>query len=381
MMGKKYNNKLKVAFLGGGLNSAVGSAHYAAINLDNIYELVAGVFSTHKEINYQTAEKYKVPKERVYDNLDELVKNEKNNIDAIIVLTPTNQHATQVIELIKYGIPIICEKSLSTSIKETIEIEKTLNKNNGFLAVIFNYLGYPIIRELKHLIAIGRLGKINHIQIEMPQEGFARITNEGNPIIPQKWRIKDNRVPTISLDLGVHLHMFIKYLTNETPISVVAQSNSYGNFSSIVDNVNCIIEYTNGLSCNMWYSKVAIGERNGLKIRVYGQDGSAEWIQQNPEILYCADSIGKRWTIDRGNESLEICNEQRYTRFKAGHPAGFIEAFANYYYDIANALRIYKKTGNIEFRECFGINESYEGMKLFEAIDKSTKSKSWENAS
>ena len=81
MMGKKYNNKLKVAFLGGGLNSAVGSAHYAAINLDNIYELVAGVFSTHKEINYQTAEKYKVPKERVYDNLDELVKNEKNNND------------------------------------------------------------------------------------------------------------------------------------------------------------------------------------------------------------------------------------------------------------------------------------------------------------
>ena len=171
----------------------------------------------------------------------------KNNIDAIIVLTPTNQHATQVIELIKYGIPIICEKSLSTSIKETIEIEKTLNKNNGFLAVIFNYLGYPIIRELKHLIAIERLGKINHIQIEMPQEGFARITNEGNPIIPQKWRMKDNRVPTISLDLGVHLHMFIKYLTNETPNSVVAQSNSYGNFSSIVDNVLISITYPSTL--------------------------------------------------------------------------------------------------------------------------------------
>jgi len=240
-------NKLKIAFIGGGINSAVGSAHYSAINLDNIFKLVAGVFSRHKEINYKTAERYKVSKNRVYDSIDELIQNEKNNIDAIIVLTPTDKHASQVIKLIENEIPVICEKALACSVEEVLQIKNSLIAKKGFLSVMYNYLGYPIIRELKHMIQKGELGKINHIQIEMPQEGFIRINQGGNPIIPQKWRLKDEVVPTLSLDLGEHLHMFIKYLTNETPINVVAKSESIGNFSEIMDNVNCIIEYTNNL--------------------------------------------------------------------------------------------------------------------------------------
>ena len=371
-------NKLKIAFIGGGINSAVGSAHYAAICLDNIFELAAGFFSRHKEINYKTAERYKVSKNRVYNSIGELIKREKDNVDVVVVLTPIDKHAAQVINLIKNEIPVICEKPLAYSVDEISQIKNTLTEKKGFLSVIYNYLGYPIIRELRHMIQKGILGKINHIQIEMPQEGFIRINQEGNPIIPQKWRLKDGFVPTLSLDLGDHLHMFIKYLTNEIPINVIAKSETIGNFSEIIDNVNCIIEYTNNLSCNMWYSKIAIGNRNGLKIRLYGQKGSAEWLQEIPEIIKVAYSTGRRCIIDRGNDELEICNQQRYTRFKVGHPAGFIEAFANYYQDIANALQNYKKNNTIIFKDCFGIEEAYEGMKLLEAIQRSSRSKSWE---
>jgi predicted dehydrogenase len=370
--------RLKIAFIGGGINSVVGSAHYSAISLDNVFNLVAGCFSRHKEINYETAERYKVSKNRTYSSIDELVKNEKNNVDAIIVLTPTNQHAFQVINLINNDIPVICEKSLACSGDEVEQIKTALQKKNGFLAVIYNYLGYPLIRELRHMIKKGILGKINHIQIEMPQEGFVRINQEGKSIIPQEWRLKDGIVPTISLDLGVHLHMFVKYLTNGSPINVVAKSESIGNFSEIVDNVNCIIEYTNNLTCNMWYSKIAIGNRNGLKITIYGSEASAEWLQEVPEILHLADVKGNRWKIDRGNQEVEISNQQRYTRFKAGHPAGFIEAFANYYQDIANALQDYKKKNIINFKDCFGIEEAYEGIQLLEAIQRSSKSRTWE---
>jgi predicted dehydrogenase len=370
--------RLKVAFIGGGINSAVGSAHRSAISLDNIFNLVAGCFSRHKKINYRTAERYKVSKNRTYDSIDELVKNEKNNVDAVIVLTPTNQHASQVINLINNDIPVICEKSLACSGAEVEQIRTALQEKNGFLAVIYNYLGYPIIRELRHMIQKGILGKINHMQIEMPQEGFIIINQEGKPIVPQEWRLKDGIVPIISLDVGVHLHMFIKYLINETPINVVAKSETIGNFSEIVDNVNCIIEYANNLTCNMWYSKIAIGNRNGLKIRIYGSKASAEWLQEAPEILHLADVKGNRWKIDRGNQEVEISNQQRYTRFKVGHPAGFIEAFANYYQDIANALQNYKRSNIVNLKDCFGIEEAYEGIQLFEAIQRSGKSRTWE---
>jgi len=371
-------NKLKLAFIGGGINSAVGSAHYSAICLENNFELVSGFFSRNKDINFESAQKYNVCKERVYSNIEELIKKKKEIIDAVIILTPTNQHASHVLNFLNNNIPVICEKSLTASVEEIIDIENALKRENGFLSVIYNYLGYPMIRELKHIIRLGKLGKIIHIQIEMPQEGFIRINKDSKPIIPQKWRLQDNSVPTISLDLGVHLHMLIKYLTNEEPINVVAKSESLGNFSAVIDNINCLIEYSNNITCNMWYSKIASGYRNGLKIRIFGQDGSAEWIQEDPEILQISDSNGRRWKVDRGNADVEICNEQRYTRFKVGHPAGFIEAFANYYNDIAASLQNFIKTGKMDLIECFGISESYEGIRLLDAINKSGISRSWE---
>lgn len=379
MQNNAFSKKWKVAFIGGGINSAVGSVHYAAINLDNNFELVAGCFSRNKEINRETALKYRVFPNRIFNSFEDLILNEKNKIDAAIILTPSDQHEYQVNKLLEVGIPIICEKSLTNSGKAALQIKNTLNRNNGFLTVIYNYLGYPIIRELKNIIGQGQLGKINCIQIEMPQESFIRKNAEDKPKTPQTWRLKDEGVPTISLDLGVHLHMLINYLTNEKPISVAAKCNHYGNFSSIVDDIHCIIEYSNQITCNMWYSKIAVGNRNGLKIRIFGTIGSAEWVQEYPETIQMADIYGRRWKIDRGNEEMQICTQERYTRFKAGHPAGFIEAFANYYQDIAAALHEFNTNQHLKFENCFGVDEALEGILLFEAIQKSCISKKWEN--
>ena len=371
--------KLNVAFIGGGISSVVGPAHYSAINIDNNFELVAGVFSRDSATNLGSGKYFRVHRERVYDNIDSLLINEKNNIDAVIILTPTDQHLNNVSTALNNNIPVICEKSLALSVDEAIRLKSLANKNNGFLAVIYNYLGYPIIRELRNFIKNGTLGIIRHIQIEMPLENYALFDNLGNPVGAQEWRLKDGAIPTISLDLGVHLHMLVKYLTNEQPLKVIAKSSSLGNHSSVIDNVNCIIEYTNGLTCNMWFSKIALGNRNGMKIRLYGDVSSAEWVQEKPEVIHMADNNGKRWVLDRGNPGIAVANQNRYTRFKVGHPGGFIEAFANYYNDIAECLANYKNTGIVGTEDCFGVNEAIEGLRLFEAVQRSSESLSWED--
>ncbi len=376
-MSEIKQNKIKVAFIGGGINSAVGYAHYSALNLDNNFELVAGYFSRDNNINKESAELYRVNRKRLYFDIDELIEHEKEIVDAIIVLTPTDQHADQVNKIIKSNVPVICEKSVAGSSEDAKKIKSIVGKNDSFLVVIYNYLGYPMIRELKKIINNGKLGKINHIQIEMPQEGFARVDLNNKPIIPQKWRLEDNNIPTISLDLGVHLHMFIKYLTDSSPLKVVAQSSSKGNFNNVTDNVNCLIEYDNNLTCNMWFSKIALGYRNGLKLRIYGDKGSAEWIQEFPEELHLADNKANRWKIDRGNEEIEIAKESRYNRFKVGHPAGYLEALANYYQDIAKALTEFKENKTCNYVECFGIEDALEGLELFEAVQKSSMKKEW----
>ncbi|MDR2827523.1 MAG: Gfo/Idh/MocA family oxidoreductase [Candidatus Adiutrix intracellularis] len=370
-------NKLRLAFLGGGINSAVGIVHRTSIEIDRRFELVAGCFNRTQELNVKSAKEYNISTNRLYKNLDALLSNEKGHIDGIVILTPTDQHAEQIKKCLKLNIPVICEKALVTGLNQAKEINRILKKENGFLTVIYNYTGYPIYRELKYLIKNGSFGDIQQIMAEMPQEGFSKNNQIDQPIVPQDWRLHDIDIPTISLDLGVHLHILVKFLIDRRPVEVVSTSDSYGNFKQVVDNVSGLCRYSGDVNCNYWFTKIALGYRNGLKIRIFGKKMSAEWLQENPEILYLANKKGEKFTIDRASPGVKIASLARYTRFKAGHPAGFIEAFANYYYDIADALEAHLKQSAFKSEYVFGIDETIEGLSLLDAMTRSTKKKEW----
>ena len=373
------NGPLRVAFLGGSTASAVGRTHRVAIEMDQRFNLVAGCFSSDPAANELTADTYGVPSDRLYGDLETLLHNESSSLAALVVLTPTDQHAKQVVRALEAGVPVVCEKALATSSREILTIKQARDSNHGFLAVTYNYLGYPMLRELRHMIRKGVLGSIQQIHLEMPQEGFERVSEDNRPLVPQEWRLRDSFVPTISLDLGSHLHMMTYYLTNRHPLSVVAASSSFGNFPQIVDSISCIAKYPEGMVSNIWYSKTALGERNGLQVRVFGDRGSARWVQETPESIQFADNRGNKSLIDRASPGLAVANQARYTRFKPGHPAGFVEAFANYYYDIADAL-IRFRAGQAETlpAECFGLEQAHEGLVLLESISRSASSGSWE---
>lgn len=362
--------RLKLAFIGGGLNSAVGTTHKIASQMDDRFELVAGCFSRDKDVNKHTGEQWYT--ENVYSNWKDLLNSEKNKIDAITILTQTPFHTEIVREAIKLGYPVICEKALTASISDVIKIKEDIKKYNGYLAVTYNYTGYPMVRELRSIIKQNKLGRVQQVHIEMPQEGFARLGSDGKPMVPQKWRLRDEAIPTVSLDLGVHLHSLVYFLTAENPIDVIAVQNSFGFFRQIIDNVICIAKYSNDVICNIWYSKAALGYRNGLRVRVYGEQGAAEWYQMEPERLFLRDNKGHEQTLDRGSLDANISLRPRYNRFKAGHPAGFIEAFANLYSDIADSL-----LGHAS-EYVLGIDEALEGLYMLEAIAKSSQSGSWE---
>lgn len=372
------SQELQVAFIGGGMNSAIGQTHRIAIELDQRIKLVAGCFSQNPEENHKSAIAYRVPNERTYASLKELLREEAESIDAIIVLTPTPNHSQDVLECLEHDVPVICEKALATSSEEIKKIKEVLYTRKGFLVVTYNYAGYPMLRELRQMIRNGVLGKIEQIHIEMPQEGYVRRNAKGEPNKPQDWRLKDMSVPTLSLDLGVHLHHIVDFLSGEKPLRLVATQNRFGAFGEVVDNAICIAQYTNSLVCNIWYSKAALGHRNGLRVRVYGSEGSSEWYQADPEHLHFSDNQGNRKVIDRSNHEMEVCSQKRYTRFKAGHPAGYIEAFANLYWDIADVLDNYVSTHEIIRHEYVaGVDEAYSGLLMLEAIAASSEQGKW----
>lgn len=367
---------LNLAFIGGSIRSAVGTTHNIASRMDNKFNVVAGAFSRDEEENMETARAWNIDKNRVYNNYKELLKNEKGRIDAIVVLTPTTFHTDIVIDAIESGYPVICEKSLTASVNEAIRIKETLLKCKGFLAVTYNYTGYPMVREMRSLIASGSIGSLFQIQIEMPQDSFIRLDAHGRPLKPQQWRLSDSDIPIVSTDLGVHLSNMVSFVSNEKPVNLIAVQKTYGNFD-VIDTVTSIANYTNNLLCNIWFSKTALGYRNGLRIRVFGSKGSLMWYQMEPESLIFTDRKGTTTVLDRADPSLTICSQPRYTRFKAGHPAGYIEAFANCYSDIAEAIRNYtnQKGGANEY--VFSIDHALNDIKMVDAMNRSAKVGQW----
>ncbi|MBR1692537.1 MAG: Gfo/Idh/MocA family oxidoreductase, partial [Lachnospiraceae bacterium] len=330
----------QIGFIGGGINSAIGRSHFIASQMDGKFKVTAGVFSRNDEVNQRTGEEFFVDSQRVYKDYHRMLEEERGKLDAVAVLAPTDVHEEMVTACLRAGYPVICEKSLTTSYESALRIKACAEETKGFLCVTYNYTGYPMVRALRDQIQEGKLGKITNIIVEMPQEGYTRYTLNHEQPTPQEWRMVDYEIPTISLDLGTHLHNMMAFLTGAHPKEIVARESSFGFFPQVIDDVLCMINYSEDIAAQMWFSKAALGNRNGLRIRVFGTGASAEWYQAEPETLKINDKNGQILLMDRSNDTAEG-QKARYNRFKAGHPGGFIEAYANYYWDMHDALSEY----------------------------------------
>jgi predicted dehydrogenase len=363
------NTVLRLGIVGGGINSAVGRAHMCALNIDGLFKVVAGSFSRNHETNLKSAINFGVDPSRVYSDHARLISNEAKNIDAIVVLTPTSSHTSPVIDALNASIPVICEKTLTANIHDAVLIRNTENEKNGFLAVTYNYSGYPAVRELREIIRSGQIGKVLHFTAEMPQEGYLRLNASGEKLQPQNWRQIDGEVPMIYLDLGSHLHQLTTYILGMKPVSIFATEQKYGLYP-VIDSVSALVTYENGVNGNFFFGKTMLGYRNGLKIRVFGDKGALEWTQSDPEKIQFAFANGRIEMRDRGYEASEF-SSSRYSRFKVGHPAGYIEAFANLYIDIHAGLTQYFKVGAWSSEHIVGSEFSLDGLKFLLEMHKS----------
>ena len=294
---------IRLCIIGGGITSAVGAAHVAALNLTGKYNLFAGCFSTDSVRNAEAGGEYGA---RPVGSIQELMALRP---DRVVILSPTTMHRRHIENVAGYSMkhtPVLCEKALGVS---SVETSWALGYSAP-LSVVFNYAFYPAVQRLRQLVRDGELGEITHIHAEMPQSGY--MTNK-----PQSWRLSDFG---IYLDLGTHLHHLVWFLTGVAPVAVHAIERRLSGIG-VVDYVSAEVRYPN-FDANIWFSKASSGFSNGLRIRVFGTEGSAEWYQREPDVLMLSNAAA-----GTGHFAMEIPNP----RFKAGHPTGFIEALANVY--------------------------------------------------
>lgn len=358
------SQKVSLSILGGGINSAIGRAHLSALQMDGLFRIRRACFSRDRRINQLSAQEYHLDDVELLNNEAELLT--ANSSDAVLLLTPTPQHYDQIQTSIHNFTNIISEKALTTSfaqIKDLSQLNKVKKRN---LFTTLNYSGYPMVREIAKRIEENEIGQIYFIEINMPQETFSRHYDI------QDWRKRDYAIPCISLDLGVHVFHLLNFLSSEKFSLSYGINRKIKNIYNVVDNVTCeLISASQNIVAQLNFSKIHLGERNGLRFKVIGELGSFAWTQEIPDHFFLSTSHGEKTIIDRGSKLIHA-GESRYQRFKAGHPTGFIESLANLYRDFYVAINESQPKYFIS-----GIDEAVDFASIFDTSNSSWKEINW----
>jgi predicted dehydrogenase len=340
---------IKIGFLGGGINSIAGRVHLIASQIDNNFKVIGGIFSKDKQKSILSAKEYKV---KNFNSIEEMA----NEVDIIVVLTPTPNHYNDLKEILKYDVGIIVDKPLLSYPKSD------LNFKDKFIVVTHNYSGYPLVREMQQLIQNNHLGNIKKLSIKMYQESFFKPMKPG---YPQKWRLQDKEIPTIALDLGVHTYHLASFLLKNKLIPFFCEKNSFSKYNVIDDCI--ILARSKDILIELSFSKIMLGNSNPLFIEVYGDKAGVKWKQNDFENLYITYSNGKKEILSRSFAYYEA-NKVRYQRMAPGHPSGFIEAFANLYQDIFVSFNEFQKNKKFDNNFVYDYKHSLDSLNFFKEI-------------
>lgn len=373
------NAPLRLGMVGGGKDAFIGEVHRFASRLDGQYQLVAGALSSTPEKSRASGAALGLAPERIYDDFNQMAIEEakrEDGIDAVAIVTPNHMHYPAAKAFLEQGINVICDKPLTSTIEDALELEKVVSNSDALFVLTHNYTGYPMARQAKEMIANGDLGEIRLIQAEYVQDWLT--VEETNK--QADWRTDPARSGAGGSigDIGTHAFNLACFVSGLEVESLAADLQSFVPGRRVDDNAHIMMRYAGGARGTLWCSQVAPGNENSLKLRIYGDKGGLEWCQEDPNYLWFTPFGEPKRLITRNGASAGDA-AARVSRIPGGHPEGYLEGFANIYSEAAIAIRA-KKAGTalpkeVEFP---GIKEGVQGMKFINAcVTSSAENSNW----
>jgi len=335
--------RLAYAMIGGGKGSFIGPVHRAAIRMDDLADLVAGCFSRDPDGNAATGAELGVSPDRVYGDWRKLIKAERGKIDFLAVCTPNDSHFPIAKAALRAGINVMCEKPLAVSAEEALELEMLARRKKLVLGVPFTYSGYPMVKLARDLVRSGELGKICKVLIEYQQGSFRKIDFTKPLDKRNAWKMDPERSgrSCVVADIGVHGAHLVEYVTGLEIRRIAADLSSFAPGNRLDDDASILMRLSMGAKAVMVTSKIATGEENGLRLKVYGDKASLSWNVEEGNYLHVRYALGPERVYKRNAPYVAelSATSKRCSRIPAGHHEGFIEAFANHYREFCAALR------------------------------------------
>ena len=362
-------NKIRLGIVGGGGDSLIGVLHRIASQMFDSYEIVGGVFNPNWEENISFAKEIGLKTDRIYKDFDTLIEEENKKskdekMQVVSVLTPNFLHYPMAKKLLENNFNVICEKPLTTSYDEAVELQELQKKNNTAFAVTYTYTGYPIVRQMKDMIKNGVIGKVQKVDMQYYQGWI-------NPIIHDKslrnsvWRLDPKKAGISSCigDIGTHAYHMLEYITDMKVKEVLADLNHLYDDNELDVDGTILIRFSDHIKGVIRASQIATGEENNFTIAIYGDKGGFRWEQENPNYLYHLTSDKPLQVLKPGNTYLSEFSLQD-TKLPAGHPEGIFDSMGNIYNGVARKIR-----GIKNFDGGFPtLEEGVRGMKFIEKV-------------
>ena len=364
--------------VGGGEGAFIGAVHRFAARLDDHYLLLAGALSASAEKALRSGRAIRLPAERIYTDYEAMAAAESardDGIEAVAIVTPNHLHAAVATAFLKAGIHVICDKPVTTTLKDARKLRALAQRRGCIFAVTHNYSGYAMVRHARQMLADGVLGEIRVVQAEYAQDWLMeRLEAAGHK--QAAWRADPDLAGAGCIgDIGTHAHHLAGYVTGLTVQELCAELTSFVSGRRLDDNAQMMLRYAGGARGALWASQVAPGHHNDLQLRVFGSRGALEWRHDEADRLRWTPSGQATQIISRGSATANAA-AARVTRIPAGHPEGYLEAFATVYAEIAQAIRAARRPGApgpemaVDFPT---IDDGVAGVAFVEAVVESSR--------
>ncbi len=368
--------KIRMGMVGGGRGAFIGGVHRMAAALDGHIDLVCGAFSSDSERSRLSGQDLYLPENRVYDSYSEMILTEKElpadiRMDFVSIVTPNHMHFGPAKMALENGFHVVCDKPLCLTIKEAEELVELVHSTGLIFALTHNYTGYPMVKQAKAMIRKGELGSIRKIVVEYPQGWLSTLLEADASAKQAIWRTDPNQSGAAGSmgDIGTHAENLAEYVTGLKISEMCADLSIFVPGRKLDDDGNVLLRFENGAKGILHASQISNGEENNLNIRVYGEKGGLAWRQMEPNTLTVIYQDKPSTIYRTGWAGLER-EAVAHTRIPAGHPEGYLEAFANIYRNVAFCIQARLTGEEVDplYTDFPSIEDGLRGMNFVEKV-------------
>jgi predicted dehydrogenase len=328
--------KLRMGLVGGG-GGFIGRVHAVAATMDGRAELVAGALSSDPDRARAFAPDFGISPQRAYASYQELVEKESKlpapqRLDFVSIATPNHTHFEIARAFAEAGFNVMCDKPLTIDLAQAEELARVVQKTGVVFAVTHNYTGYPLVRQAREMVQAGELGEVQAVRVWYLQGTLRR---ERTPQQQRRfaWKTDPARAGASGCfgDIGIHAFNLARFITGLLPREVRCLLESFAG-GALDDYGSATLRFDGGALGTLTASRVSHGRENDLGIEVDGTRAALGWRQEEPNRLLLRVQGEPQRILTRDPAAASMAETMRSScRLPAGHPEGFLEAFANVY--------------------------------------------------